>query len=112
MANLLKVLYEVVWTEGRVPKQHRQGLRMVMLRTRVITEALHELLSVIGKLFCKKSRSNQTSEWALQEGQAGFREKSSCVYNIFTLNEIIQGRNSEGNHTCAFSEMAFDTVHS
>ena len=60
MANLLKVLYEVVWTEGRVPKQHRQGLRMVMLRTRVITEALHGLLSVIGKLFCKKSRSNQT----------------------------------------------------
>ena len=60
MANLLKVLYEVVWTEGSVPKQHRQGLRMVMLRTRVITEALHSLVSVIGKLFCKKSRSNQT----------------------------------------------------
>ncbi len=63
MANLLKVLNEVVWTEGSAPKQHRQGLIvkiMVMLRTRVITEALHGLLSVIGKLFCKKSRSNQT----------------------------------------------------
>ena len=65
MANLLKVLYEVhvVWTEGSVPKKWRQGLivkRMVMLRTQVITEALHSLLSVIGKLFCKKSRSNQT----------------------------------------------------
>ena len=26
MANLLKVLYEVVWTEEGIPKQLRQGL--------------------------------------------------------------------------------------
>ena len=26
MANLLKVLYEVVWTEEGIPKQWRQGL--------------------------------------------------------------------------------------
>ena len=42
MANLLKVLYGVVWTEESIPKQWRQGLivRKVMLRTRVITETL------------------------------------------------------------------------
>ena len=44
MANLLKVLYEVVWTEEGIPKQCRQGLIVSlykMLRIRVITEALH-----------------------------------------------------------------------
>ena len=50
------------------------------------------------------------SEKALHEGQAGFREKRSC---IFTLNEVIQGRMSEGKHTYAFFldvQKAFDTV--
>ena len=49
MANLLKVLYEVVWTEEGIPKQWRQELivRKEMLRSRVgIT-----LLNVVGKLF-------------------------------------------------------------
>ena len=45
MANLLKVVYEVVWTEESIPKQWRQGYvsfyKKVMLRSRVITETLH-----------------------------------------------------------------------
>ena len=43
MANLLKVLNGVVWTEESILKQWRQGLivRKVMLRIQVITEALH-----------------------------------------------------------------------
>ena len=45
------------------------------------------------------------SEKALCEGQAGFREKRSCIDNIFSLNEVIQGRMKEGKHTYAFSEM-------
>ncbi len=38
------------------------------------------------------------SERALHEGQAGFREKRSCVDNIFTLNEIVQSKMREGKH--------------
>ncbi len=31
-----------------------------------------------------------------KEGQAGFRLRRSCIDNVFTLNEIIQGRLREG----------------
>ena len=52
-------------------------------------------------------------ERALHEGQAGFRAKRNCIDNVFTLNEIIQGRIREGRHTYAFFldiQKAFDTV--
>ena len=57
MANLLKVLYGVVWTEESIPKQWRQGLIVSLYKKgdaedpgnyRGIT-----LLNVVGKLFCK-----------------------------------------------------------
>ena len=64
------------------------------------------LLNVVGKLFCKilnnRLVSRLEAERALYEGQAGFREKRSCVDNIFTLNEIVQGRMRGGKHTYAF----------
>ena len=47
------------------------------------------------------------------EGQAGIREKRSCVDNILTLNEIVQGRMREGKHTYAFFldvQKVFDKV--
>ena len=98
MANLLKVLYEVVWTEEGIPKQWRQGLR-VSLYKKGDAEDLGNyrgitLLNVVGKLFCKIRLVE--SEKALHEGQAGIKEKRSCIDNIFTLNEVIQGRMREG----------------
>ena len=62
---------------------------------------------MVGKLFCKilnnRLVSRLESERALYEGQVGFREfKRSCVDNIFTLNEIVQGRMREGKHTYTF----------
>jgi len=60
-------------------------------------------------LLSKQIRSRK----ALHEGQAGFREKRSCVDNILTLNEIVQGRMREGKHTYAFFldvQKTFDTV--
>ena len=75
------------------------------------------LLNVVGKLFCKilnnRLVSRLEAERALHEGQAGFREKRSCVDITFTLNEIVQGRMREGKHTYAFFldvQKAFDTV--
>ena len=107
MANLLKVLYGVVWTEESIPKQWRQGLIVSLYKKgdaedpgnyRGIT-----ILNVVEKLFCKilnnRLVSRLEAERALHEGQAGFREKRSCVDNIFTLNEIVQGRMREGKQT-------------
>ena len=50
---------------------------------------------------------------ALHEGQAGFRVKRGCVDNIYTLNELVQGRLREGKDTYAFFldvQKAYDTV--
>ena len=108
MANLLKVLYGVVWTEESIPKQglivslYKKGDAEDPGNYRGIT-----LLNVVGKLFCKVLNnhlvSRLESEKALHEGQAGFREKRSCADNIFTLNEIVQGRMREGSTLTLFS---------
>ena len=76
MANLLKVLYKVVWTEEGIPKQWRQGLIVSLYKKgdaedkgnyRGIT-----LLNVVGKLFCKILNKRLVikleSEKALHEG--------------------------------------------
>ena len=49
----------------------------------------------------------------LHEGQGGFRMGMSCIDNIFSLNELIQGRISYGKSTFAFFldvKKAYDTV--
>ena len=38
----------------------------------------------------------------LHEGQAGFRLKRSCIDNVYTLSELVQGRLREGKTTYAF----------
>ena len=50
------------------------------------------LLSVVGKVFCK-ILNNQCLDkrGELHEGQAGFRVNISCMDNVYTLNEIVQG---------------------
>ena len=48
----------------------------------------------------------------LHEGQAGFRVNRSCM-DVYSLNEIVQGRLREGKHTYAFFldiRKAYDTV--
>jgi len=93
MANLLEVLYEVIWTEKSIPKQWRQGL-IVSLHKKGDAEDSGNyrgitLLNVVRKLFCKVLNNRLVSrlepERAFHEGQAGFREKRSCVDIIFTL---------------------------
>ena len=51
-------------------------------------------------------------ERALHEGQAGFRN-NSCIDNVYTLNEVVQGRLREDKPTYAFfldAQKAYDTV--
>ena len=52
-------------------------------------------------------------EGALHEGQAGFRFNRGCMDNVYTLNEIVQGRLREDKKTYAFFldiQKAYDTV--
>ena len=52
---------------------------------------------------------------ALHEGQAGFRVNRSCMDNVYTLNEIVQGRFREDKEMHAFFldvQKAYDTVWS
>ena len=64
------------------------------------------LLSVVGKVFCKILNNRLVQcldkEGALHEGQAGFRLNRSCMDNVYTLNEIVQGRLREDKKTYAF----------
>ena len=49
----------------------------------------------------------------LHEGQAGFRVNRSCMDNVYTLNEIVQGRLKEDKETYAFFldvQKAYDIV--
>ena len=49
----------------------------------------------------------------LHGGQAGFRVNRSCMDNVVTLNELVQGRLRENKHTYAFFldvQKAYDTV--
>ena len=41
-------------------------------------------------------------EGALHEGQVGFRLNRGCMDNVYTLNEIVQGRLTENKKTYAF----------
>ena len=56
-------------------------------------------------MFCKilKNRLVQCLDKGvvLHEGQAGFRVNRSCMDNVYTLNEIVQGRFREDKETYA-----------
>ena len=74
-------------------------------------------LSVVGKVFCKILNNRLVQcldkEGALHEGQAGFRINRSCMDNVYTLNEIVQGRLREDKKTYAFFldiQKAYDSV--
>ena len=60
----------------------------------------------IGKVFCKVLNNKLVhcldKEGVLHEGQAGFRVNRSCKDNVYTLNEIVQGRLKEDKETYAF----------
>ena len=50
---------------------------------------------------------------ALHERQAGFRNNTSCMDNVYTLNEIVHGRLREDKKTYAFFldiQKAYDSV--
>ena len=105
MVCLLEQLFSVIWREESVPRQWREGL--------IVNQGDKEdpgnyrgiaLLSVVGKVFCVNNRLVEHLDRGgiLHEGQAGFRVNRSCMDNVFTLNELVQGRLRENKHTYAF----------
>ena len=106
MVCLLEQLFSVVWHKETVPGQWREGLIVNLFKKgdredpgnyRGIT-----LLSVVGKVFCKVLNNRLVhclDKEVLHEGQAGFRVNRSCMDNVYTLNEIVQGRLKEDKET-------------
>ena len=90
MVYLLEQLFLVIWREETIPKQWREhfikkGDKKDPGNYRGIT-----LLSVVGKVFCKILLVQCLDKGgALHGGLTGFR---SCMDNVYTLNEIVQGR--------------------
>ena len=121
MCEMLLTLFNLVWNNEYVPTYWREGLIVSLFKKgdredpgnyRGIT-----LLSVIGKLYSRVI-NNRLLKYLelnnkLHEGQGGFRIGRSCIDNIFSLNELIQGRIKEGKLTYAFFldvKKAYDTV--
>ena len=98
--------------EGLIVNIFKKGDREDPANYRGIT-----LLSVVGKVFCKILNNRLVQcldkEGALHEGQVGFRINRSCMDNVYTLNEIVQGRLREDKKTYAFFldiQKAYDSV--
>ena len=107
MVCFLEQQFSVVWHEETVPRQWREGLIVTLFKKGdredpgnygVIT-----LLSVVGKMFCKVLNNRLVhcldKEGALHDGQ-GFRVNRICMDDVYTLNEIVQGRIKK--HTLSF----------
>ena len=99
------------WRDGLIVNIFKKGDREDPGNYRGIT-----LLSVVGKVFCKILNNRLVQcldkEGALHEGQAGFSNRG-CMDNVYTLNEIVQGRLRENKKTYALFldiQKAYDTV--
>ena len=121
MSEMLLTLFNLVWDKECAPSYWREGLIVSLFKKgdredpgnyRGIT-----LLNVVGKLYSRVINNRLLKHielnHMLHEGQGGFRFKRSCIDNIFSLNELIQGRLKEGKSTYAFFldvKKAYDTV--
>ena len=121
MCEMLLALFNLVWDNEYAPSYWREGLIVSLFKKgdredpgnyRGIT-----LLNVVGKLYSRVINNRLLKHLELNhmlhEGQGGFRLGRSCIDNIFSLNELIQGRIREGKSTLAFFldvKKAYDTV--
>ena len=89
----------VVWREETLPRQWRGGLPVNLFKKGYRENPGNyvgiTLLSVVGRVFCKVLHNGLVhclDKGVLLEGQAGFRVNRNCMHNVYTLNEIVQGR--------------------
>ena len=121
MCEMLLALFNLVWNSEYGPSYWREGLIVSLFKKgdredpgnyRGIT-----LLNVVGKLYSRVINNRLLKHLELNhllhEGQGGFRIGRSCIDNIFSLSELIQGRIREGKSTFSFFldvKKAYDTV--
>ena len=121
--KMLDKLYTLIWKEECVSMKWRALIVSLFKKGdkedpgnyRGIT-----LLCVVGKVFCKilNDRLVQYTDKSskIHEGQTGIcagLQVRCCIDNIFTLNELIQGRLKEGKKTFSFFldiQKAYDSV--
>ena len=100
------------WREGQIVSLFKNGVREEPGNYRGIT-----LLNVVAKLYSRVINNRLLkyleSKHRLHEGQGSFKLGRSCIDNISSLNQLIQGRMKEGKSTNAFFlhvKKAYDTV--
>ena len=111
MCEMLLALFNLVWYNEHAPSYWREGLIVSLFKKgdredngnyRGITQ-----LNMVGKLYSRVINNGLLKHLELNhmlhEGQGGFRLERSCIDNIFSPNELIQGRIREGKFTFAFS---------
>ena len=98
MVDLFEQLFSVIWQEEVVPRQWREGFIVNIFKKGDRDDPANykgiTFLSVVEKVFCKILNNRLVQcldKGALHEGQAGFRINRSCMDNVYTLNEIVQG---------------------
>ena len=61
---------------------------------------MQDTTDVVGKVFCKVLKNSLVQcldkGGVLHEGQAGFKVNRSCIDNVYSVNEIVQGMHVEG----------------
>ena len=105
---MLLALFNLFWDNEHVPISWREDL-IVSLFMKVDMEDAGNyrgitLLNLVGKLY-SRIINNRLLKYLelnnkLHEGQGGFRIGRSCIDNIFSLSELIQGRMREGKSRC------------
>ena len=120
MCEMLLTLFNLVWDGECAPSYWREGLIVSLFKKgdredpgnyRGIT-----LLNVVGKLYSRVINNRLLKHielnHMLHEGQGAFQLERSCIDNIFSLNELIQGRIKRVNPLMPFLgvKKAYNTV--
>ena len=115
MIDMIVTLFNWVWENEYAPSRWREGVVVNILKkgdkAKPGIYRGNTLLNTIGKLYCKLLNDRIVSmlekEGKISEGQAGFRQKRSCVDHVYTLNRIVRERKKAGLPTyCFFSGCA------
>ena len=110
MLEMMLALFKLVWDSEYAPSNWRESLIVSLFKKRDREDPGNyrgiTLLNVVGKLYSRVINNRQLKRLELNhllhEGQGGFRMGRSCIDNIFSLNELTQGRIREGRSTFAF----------
>ena len=116
----LKHIFDLIWTEEKVPKQRTKGLICKIPKKGNLQDCGNwrgvTLLTLASKVFSKilVNRIQAGTDHALRKEQAGFRRGRGTVEQIFVLRNILEQAN-EWNATLYIQYVdfakAFDSVH-